>query len=230
MLILPRRSSIQVHTQYVSLQYPRIFQPDLGSLDPSYRENLMEQTFDVCLLFPVSVGVLPTVTQVRGNFYLKMTSKQGFLSSPSLSANRVLWNLCSFDGWKAKKRVVFRNPSISNCLDSKMWELQVCTEPLISKVTTSMFPHISEPCEPIPRPYWDCPWGNRLCVWECWGPSSFVTKGFYTGNDPAARNCSCTKKGCFYNEAPNPVLRKANVPVVRKLCKGAQGQTVPLAD
>ena len=45
MLILPRRSSIQVHTQYVSLQYPRIFQTDLGSLDPSYRENLMEQTF-----------------------------------------------------------------------------------------------------------------------------------------------------------------------------------------
>ena len=45
MLSLPRRSSIQVHTQYVSLEYPRIFQTDLGSLDPSYRENSMEQTF-----------------------------------------------------------------------------------------------------------------------------------------------------------------------------------------
>ena len=50
--------------------------------------------------------------------------------------------------------------SISNCLDSKMWELQVRTEALISRVTVSMFPHISEPCEPIPRPYWACPWRN----------------------------------------------------------------------
>ena len=45
MLILPRRSNIQVHSQYVSLQYPRNFQRDLGPLDPSDRENLMEETF-----------------------------------------------------------------------------------------------------------------------------------------------------------------------------------------
>ena len=42
MLILSSRCNIQVHTQYVSLQYPRIFKTDLGSLDPSYRENLLE--------------------------------------------------------------------------------------------------------------------------------------------------------------------------------------------
>ena len=41
MLILPSLNS-QVHTQYVSLQYPRIFQTDLGSLDLSYRDKLME--------------------------------------------------------------------------------------------------------------------------------------------------------------------------------------------
>ena len=62
MLILPTRSSIQVHTQYVFLQYPRIFQTELGSLDLSHSENLMEQTLDVCLLFSVSVGAFP-VTQ-----------------------------------------------------------------------------------------------------------------------------------------------------------------------
>ena len=42
MLVLPTRLNSQVHTQYMSLQYPRIFQTDLGSLDLSYRENLME--------------------------------------------------------------------------------------------------------------------------------------------------------------------------------------------
>ena len=49
MLILPIRSSIQVHTQYVSLKYPRIFQTDLGSLDPSYREKLMKLGFLLCV-------------------------------------------------------------------------------------------------------------------------------------------------------------------------------------
>ena len=40
-LILPTRFNNQVHTQYVSMQYPRIFQIDLGSLDLSYKDNLM---------------------------------------------------------------------------------------------------------------------------------------------------------------------------------------------
>ena len=79
---------------------------------------------------------------------------------------------------RPKKRMFFRHLSISNSLDSKMWELQVCTEALISKVTSSMFPCISEPCEPIPRSSWDCPWGNRLCL-RVLSASSFVTKGVY---------------------------------------------------
>ena len=41
--ILPTRFNNQVHIQYVSLKYPRIFQADLGSLDLSYRDNLMER-------------------------------------------------------------------------------------------------------------------------------------------------------------------------------------------
>ena len=42
MLIFPRRFNNQVHTQSVFLQYPRIFQTDVGSLDLSYRDKLME--------------------------------------------------------------------------------------------------------------------------------------------------------------------------------------------
>ena len=140
MLSLPRRSSIQVHTQYVSLEYPRISQTDLGSLDPSYRENSMEQTFWCLFACPSECGGFPYCNTVRGNFYLKMTSKQGFTSSLLLSANRMLWNRCSFNEWKAKKRVFFRHLSISNSLDSKMWELQVCTDTLISKSRSVCFP------------------------------------------------------------------------------------------
>ena len=55
MLVLPTRLNSQVHTQYMSLQYPRIFQTDLGSLDLSYRDNLME-----LLLSRVSLEVSPS--------------------------------------------------------------------------------------------------------------------------------------------------------------------------
>ena len=67
MLILPARFSIQVHTQCVSLQYPRIFQTDLGSLDLFYRESVRNLSFFACLFFPVSRQSFPTVTHVRGN-------------------------------------------------------------------------------------------------------------------------------------------------------------------
>ena len=40
--ILPTRSIMQVQTHSVYLQDPRIFQTDLGSLDLSYREIVME--------------------------------------------------------------------------------------------------------------------------------------------------------------------------------------------
>ena len=61
MRILPTNSSIQFHTQDVSPQYPRIFQTDLGSLDLSCRENMMEQTLGC---FPWECGgVFPKLTQ-----------------------------------------------------------------------------------------------------------------------------------------------------------------------
>ena len=101
MLILSSRCNIQVHTQYVSLQYPRIFKTDLGSLDPSYRENLMEQTFGCLFAFPSECGCLPYGDIVRGNCYWKMTYEQAFSSSVLLSAHRMLGKLCSFDERKA---------------------------------------------------------------------------------------------------------------------------------
>lgn len=42
--------------------------------------------------------------------------------------------------------------------------------------------------------------------------------------------CSHRKKGCFWHEAPNSMLTKTNVPVVRELCKTAQGQIVPFQE
>ena len=106
MLSLPRRSSIQVHTQYVSLEYPRISQTDLGSLDPSYRENSMEQTFWCLFAYPCECGGFPYCNTVRGNFYLKITSKQEFLSSVLLSAHRMLENhFSSMNERKKRKKV-----------------------------------------------------------------------------------------------------------------------------
>ena len=127
------------------------FQIDLGSLDPSYRENSMELTFWCLFAFPCAYGAFPTVTQVRGNFYLKITIKQGF-QVVCYSQQTEFWETY-FPSMNERqnKRMFFRHLSISNSLDSKMWEFQVCTEALISTVTASMFPNISKPCEPIPR-------------------------------------------------------------------------------
>ena len=106
----------------------------------------------------------------------------------------MLWNLCSSDEWEGKKRVFFRHLSISNSLDSKTWELQVCTEALISTVTVSMFPNISKPCEPIPRSYWDCPWGNRLrkCIFENWAVVREVFCSVFSQEDPGGPVCVST--------------------------------------
>ena len=59
MLILPTSSRMQIHTQYVSWQYPRIFQTDRGLLDLSYRENFIEQTFGCLFSFSCEFGALP---------------------------------------------------------------------------------------------------------------------------------------------------------------------------
>ena len=94
--ILPTRSITQVQTHSVYLQDPRIFQTDLGSLDPSYREKLNKPGV-FYLFFPVIMQSFPTTTPVRGNCYLKMKSKQGFSSSGLLSAPRMLENIYFFD-------------------------------------------------------------------------------------------------------------------------------------
>lgn len=85
MLILPR-SSIQVHTQYVSKHYPRIFQTDLGSL--IYRElHGTDALMFVC--FSVS-GAFPMGTQGRGNWYLEMTPQARISKQSVTLANRML--------------------------------------------------------------------------------------------------------------------------------------------
>ena len=68
--ILPPRPSIQVHTQGVSPQNPRIFQTDLGSRDLSYRENMMELMFGYWFAFPCECGFLHIVSD-QGRLPLK---------------------------------------------------------------------------------------------------------------------------------------------------------------
>ena len=63
------------------------------------------------------------------------------------------------------KECVFRTPSCMNCLTSKAWDLQACQEDLNSRGRADCLPALSKPCEHIPRPHHDCPWGSGL--WEC---------------------------------------------------------------
>ena len=56
---------MQIQTHSVYLQDPRIFQTDLGSLDLSYRENVMEETFGCWFAFPCEIGGLPYGHTVR---------------------------------------------------------------------------------------------------------------------------------------------------------------------
>ena len=67
MQILPLRPSIQVDTQGVSPQDPRMFQTDLGSLDLSCRGNMMEQMFGCCFDFPCECGTPPYGQGLRGH-------------------------------------------------------------------------------------------------------------------------------------------------------------------
>ena len=53
------RPGIQIDTQGVSPQDPRMFQTDRGSLDLSYRDNVMDRLLHVALTFPGGVGALP---------------------------------------------------------------------------------------------------------------------------------------------------------------------------
>ena len=59
---LETKTGIQVDTHGVSAQDPRIFRTDLGSLNLSYRETVMDRHLDDGLPFPVSVGSFPSVS------------------------------------------------------------------------------------------------------------------------------------------------------------------------
>ena len=87
MLILSTRSSIQVHTQYVSLQYPRIFQTNLGSLDLSYSENLMEQTSGCLFAFLCECGGLPYGNTGKGKLVLR-NDLQARISKQSVTLSK----------------------------------------------------------------------------------------------------------------------------------------------
>ena len=133
MWILPSRSGIQVRTQDVSPQYPRIFQTDLGSLDLSYRENMVGGTdWNVCLLFPESVGAFPKVTKSGEIVTEKWPSSKHFQAMCYFQDSECWENYVPSVNERHQKRMGFQ-ASIRNCQDSQMLELQVCTEDLISR-------------------------------------------------------------------------------------------------
>ena len=78
MCIFPSRSVIQVHTQGVFPQDSRIFQTDLDSLEPSYRENVMEQTFTWSFADPCDSGVFHMVTPSGETVIIKWPASKGF--------------------------------------------------------------------------------------------------------------------------------------------------------
>ena len=103
----PSRFNIQVNTYVVSSWFLRNFQSDLGSLELSYRENMMELTFGCWLTFHCECGELHYVLRLRGNRKWKMTSKQAFSSFVCHSAASKLGKLSSFEERKASTESVF---------------------------------------------------------------------------------------------------------------------------
>ena len=157
---LPTKSSIQFHTQDVSPQYPRISQTDLGSLDLSYRENMMEQRLG-CLLFRESVGVVPKLTQSGEIVTEKWPSSKHFQA------------MCYSQHTECWESYV---PSMSERHQKRMW-FQASVYQELSRfsdvrtpglhrgpnfqVSTVCFPALSKPFKHIPSSNWDCAWGNR---------------------------------------------------------------------
>ena len=124
---LPAWSSIQVHTQDVFLQYPRNFQTILGSLDLSYRENVMEQMLECLFAFPCECGGFLNGNTVRklllkNDLQANIFKKCVTLRAQNAEKAMLLW-------WRKSinRECAFRHLSIRNCLDSKMWELRACT-------------------------------------------------------------------------------------------------------
>ena len=99
-LHLPSKPNIQVNAHGVSAHFPN-FQKDLGSLDRSSRENVMEQMFGCRFALPCECGDPPYALRLRGNCKWKMTSKQVLSSSMCYSAQSILGMLSSFEEGKA---------------------------------------------------------------------------------------------------------------------------------
>ena len=132
--ISPPRSGIQVHTQGVFPQDPSIIQSDLGPLDLSYRENVIEQRFGCWFAFPCECGDLPYSLSLRGNWERKMNSKQTLQAVCFFQHTICLES--HFPSLKKMhhQRVCFRHLSCRDCLASKMWELHNCPKDLSSIV------------------------------------------------------------------------------------------------
>ena len=67
MWILKPKYRIQVHTEGLPHQDPRMFWTDIGSLDLSCRENVIEQLFECWFAFPCYSGVHPYGQTLRWN-------------------------------------------------------------------------------------------------------------------------------------------------------------------
>ena len=117
MRIMPPRSAIQVHTQDVSPQDPTVFQMDLGSLGLSYREYMMEQTFECWFAFLCDFQAVPYCHTLRAYYDWKMNSKQALSSTVWLSALRMLEKLSSFMEGKASRGHVFSVLSLGGAVE-----------------------------------------------------------------------------------------------------------------
>ena len=88
--------------------------------------------WNVCLLFPESVGAFPKVTQSGDIVTEKWPSSKHF-QAMCYSQDTECWeNYVPSVNERHQKRMWFQ-ASIRNCQDSQMLELQVCTEDLISR-------------------------------------------------------------------------------------------------
>ena len=133
---------------------------------------MLKQWFGCWSAIPCEYGGLPYGYTIRGICYWKMTSKQAFSNSVTLSTMNA-WEAKFLWGRKGINREsVFRSLSSMNCLTSRMWDLQVCPQDLTSRVRSVCFPALSETCKHISKSYHDYPWGSSFqqCVWECWVP------------------------------------------------------------
>ena len=153
---MPSRFDIQVHTHDVSLQFPRNFQTDLGSLYLSCRRNVMEQMFGCCFDFPcewdTSLQAGPQETLPLKNDFQASTGKP-CTTLRTQEAGKVIF----LKGRKGIHReCVVRPLSCSNCFASKTSDLQACSEDLHSRVRAVCLPVLSEPCKHNPRSAWSC--------------------------------------------------------------------------